>query len=246
MTEVQANEEPKTPAARPNFSYRGMNQVLLDTLRFDSNFETNLTDILVRAGLRTSLRLLVTGQGHLGEATEGISLVSYNRFSVSIAYCESGVPGLNTAYVQIECPGNVGAAQILFEKLRASGVPGGETGCTAEPDRTFVTRHNLAGPYAVREKPAAPPSASTDHIKSKAQPRKENPPTIPEKASPKDNPSTLAESMKKAAELLNLSDEGKSQFLSGSATPQAISGIIAMLTQKGEYVLALTIRKAFL
>jgi hypothetical protein len=52
--------------------------------------------------------------------------------------------------------------------------------------------------------------------------------------------------MAKTAELLNLSGEGKSQFLSGSATPQAISGIIGMLTQKGEYTLALTIRKAFL
>jgi hypothetical protein len=153
MDKVQVAEESKTPPTRPNFSYRGMAQTLIDILRFDSNFERVLADILLQSKLSVNRSLLVTGQGRQDEALEGVSLASYNRLSVGINYCESGIHGLGTTHVQIECPGNAGAAQTLFEKLRLVGVPGGEIGCTTEPERTFVTRHNLAGSYAPREQP---------------------------------------------------------------------------------------------
>lgn len=130
-----------------------MDQILIERLQFDSNFERNLAEILFRANIKMSPRLLITGQGKDGEAEQGLSLVSYNRFSVSLAYSEASVPGLGTAYIQIECRDNVGAAETLFDKLKSAGVPGGAAGCVALPERTFVTRHNLAGSYAPREQP---------------------------------------------------------------------------------------------
>ncbi len=243
MIKVHVTEELKTLPTRPNFSYRGMNQVLLDTLRSDSNFGRSLTEILVGANLMTSLDLLVTGQGRPGEAVEGISLVSYNRFSVDIAYCESGVHGLGTAHVQIECPGNVGAARDLFEKLRASGVPGGEAGCTAEPERTFVTRHSLAGQYVSREKPEPPKPVDIGYIR-KSVPIKTDVPKKNKRAN--SGEISLKDAITQTVEILSLGRESKAKFLSGSVDTRTINAAIASLTQKGHYNLALILSKGFL